>query len=113
IGLDRLLAALEELGQKSNAASQIHAVIFCTDEKDFAAYHKTARALREAGLNAEVYPENAKQAKQFTFAEKKGVPIGVFLKDGVLSLRDLRSRENVEALTADGAAVEIKRRLGM
>jgi histidyl-tRNA synthetase len=112
IGLDRLLAALEELGQKSNAASQTQALIFCTDEKDFAAYHKAARALREAGLNAEVYPEPSKQARQFTFAEKKGVPIGVFLKDGVLSLRDLRNRENVEGLSAEGAAAEIRRRLG-
>jgi histidyl-tRNA synthetase len=111
IGLDRLLAALEELGQKSRAISQTRAVIFCSDEKDFAAYHKTARSLREAGISAEVYPEVRKQANQFAFAEKKGIPFGIFLKNGTISLRDLRSRETLEGLRPESAAAEIKRRL--
>jgi histidyl-tRNA synthetase len=112
IGLDRLLAALEELGQNAEKASSAQALIFCGEEKDFAAYHAAARFLREAGINAEVYPESAKQAKQFAFAEKKDIPLGVFVKRGVLSLRDLRSRENIDGLNLETAAAEIKRRLG-
>jgi histidyl-tRNA synthetase len=113
IGLDRLLAALEELGQKPGEGSQPRALIFCGEEADFAAYHKAARALREAGVDAEVYPEPRKQAHQFAFAEKKGVPFGIFLKPGAelsLSLRDLRSRENVDGLTPETAAAEMKNR---
>jgi histidyl-tRNA synthetase len=116
IGLDRLLAALEELGQTAaGRRSPTQVLVFCTSENDFARYHEAARILREAGLNAEVYPEARKQANQFAFAEKKGIPLGLFVKPGAgensLSLRDLRSRETVEALSPLQAAAEIKRRL--
>jgi histidyl-tRNA synthetase len=115
IGLDRLLAALEELGQKPEQRSRTHALIFCNDDKDFAEYHKTARILREAGVNAEVYPEVHKQARQFAFAEKKGIPLGIFLQPdkpaGPVALRDLRSRENLDSLSPEKAAEEIRRRL--
>jgi len=111
IGLDRLLAALEELEQKTESASQTQALIFCGEEKDLAAYHKAARLLREAGVNAEVYPEAAKQTKQFAYAEKKGVPLGLFVQGGSASLRDLRKRESINDLTIEAAAAEIKSRL--
>jgi histidyl-tRNA synthetase len=117
IGLDRLLAALDELGQKEGRASQTQALVFCTNENDFAFCHKTARVLREAGINAEVYPEAKKQANQFAFAQKKGIPVGLFIKpeagENFVSLRDLRSRETVEALSPIRAVAEIKRRLGL
>ncbi|MDR1316434.1 MAG: histidine--tRNA ligase [Spirochaetales bacterium] len=115
IGLDRLLAALEELGQKERAESRTQVLIFCTNENDFARYHQAARVLREAGLNVEVYPEARKQAHQFAFAEKKGIPLGLFIKpeagENCVSLRDLHSRENVDGLDPLKAAAEIKLRL--
>jgi histidyl-tRNA synthetase len=118
IGLDRLLAALEELGRKADAPeSRTQVLVFCANENDLAHYHQAARFLRDAGLNAEVYPEAKKQANQFAFAEKKGIPLGLFVKpeagENCLSLRDLRSRENVDALNPARAAEEIKRRLGI
>jgi histidyl-tRNA synthetase len=115
VGLDRLLAALEELGQKTEAAPQTQAVIFCADEKDMAAYHRVAFALRQEGVSAEVYPEARKQAHQFAWAEKKGVAFGVFAQSGAgdlrLDLRDLRSRETIPGLDPCRAAAEIKKRL--
>jgi histidyl-tRNA synthetase len=63
----------------------------------------------------EVYPEARKQAHQFAFAEKKGIPLGLFIKpeagENRVSLRDLRSRENVDGLDPLKAAAEIKLRL--
>ena len=112
IGLDRLLAALEELGQTAGGEAQTQVIIFCGEDEDFAACHSASRFLREAGLAVDVYPENAKQARQFAFAEKKGIPFGIFLKKDSVSLRDLRSRENVDGLDLARAAEEIKRRLG-
>jgi histidyl-tRNA synthetase len=117
IGLDRLLAALEELGQTAGAGSRTEVLIFCTNENDFAHYHSAARLMREEGVSVEVYPEARKQANQFAFAEKKGIPLGLFINpeagENSLTLRDLRSRENVDGLTPFQAAAEIKMRLGL
>jgi histidyl-tRNA synthetase len=77
-------------------------------------YHRIARAFREAGLASETYPEAHKLARQFTFAEKKGIPLGVFIDKaapGTVSLRVLRNRENVDGLSPEAAAAEAKRRL--
>ncbi len=115
IGLDRLLAALEELGKKPSRRSSTDVLVFCTDETDLAACHTAAAALRDAGLAAEVYPEPQKIAKQFVFAEKKGIPLGVFIDRShpkTVSLRDLARRENVDDLSLEAAAAEAKKRLG-
>ena len=114
IGLDRLLAALEELGKKPARRSSTDVLVFCSDEAEMADYHRIAQLLREEGVAAEVYPEAHKTAKQFAFAEKKGIPLGVFpdrATPGIVSLRDLANRASVDGLTPKAAAAEAKRRL--
>ena len=69
--------------------------------------------MRERGVRAEVYPEAAKQARQFAFAEKKGIAFGLFVNEGAVNLRDLRSREDIACRDLGQAAEEIKRRLGV
>jgi histidyl-tRNA synthetase len=114
IGLDRLLAALEELGKKPERRSSTAVLVFCADPADMAEYHRTARIFRDAGLSAEVYPEGHKLPRQFAFAEKKGIPLGVFPdkgSPGKLSLRDLQKRENIDGLSVVEAVAEARRRL--
>ncbi|MDR2588486.1 MAG: histidine--tRNA ligase [Spirochaetales bacterium] len=112
IGLDRLLAAMEELGKKTPASSGAAALVFCEDEALLADYHKAASHLRSEGLCAEVYPEAHKQARQFAYAEKKGILFGVFaLQAERVTLRDLSTRENLENLSLPEAAALIKKRL--
>jgi histidyl-tRNA synthetase len=42
-------------------------------------YHKIARALRAAGIAAEVFPEKRKLAQQFAYAERKGIGLAVII----------------------------------
>lgn len=57
-----------------------------------------ADQLRDSGINAEVYPETAKLGKQFTYADKKGIPYVVLIGEnelatGMISVKDMKSGE--------------------
>lgn len=115
IGLDRLMAALEEEGKKPPRKSVTEVLVFCLQESLYNDYHRIGHEFRKAGFSTEVFPEPKKLAAQFSFAEKKGIPLGIFLGEdeknrGVLSLRDLRTRITYENLTLPGA-VEKARKL--
>ncbi len=54
--------------------------------------------LRNEGIAAEIYPENAKLKKQFQYAEKKSIPFLIIIgseeiKSGKFSLKNLGSGE--------------------
>ena len=54
--------------------------------------------LRAKGISAELYPENAKINKQFTYAEKKGIKNVVFLgeeelKNNTVTYKDIEAGE--------------------
>jgi len=99
IGIDRLMAAMEELGLLSVGASASSVLILCLDENLLSSYHGLAGSLRAAGVAAEVFPEKKKLALQFGYAEKKGIPLAVVWgedeeKAGLVGLKDLRDRQN-------------------
>ena len=59
---------------------------------------KVIQKLRVKGVSAELYPENAKLKKQFTYAEKKGIPEIVFyggdeIKNQQVTVKNLDSGE--------------------
>ncbi len=94
IGLDRLLAALEELKSpilKDSSSADI--VIFPRPEEGFLAM-KAATAIREAGLKADVYLTPEKKMKaQFEYAEKNRIRFALTFKDGKYNLKNLSNRE--------------------
>ena len=71
LGLDRLLAAMEELGklELSSTPSQILVTVF--DPAWVADSFRIAKKLRENGLSVEVYTDQKKLGKQFQYADKK------------------------------------------
>ena len=77
IGLDRLMAAMEELGLAEGAAARSSVLVLFLEDSLLARYHEIARGLRAAGITAEVYPEKKKLAVQFAYAEKKGISLAV------------------------------------
>jgi len=108
IGLDRLIAALDELGESSVQKGFLDAEIFCTDENAMHSYQKTAFALRKTGLAVEVFPEAKKMNQQYAAAEKKAVPFGIFIDktqaaDNLLTLKNLQTRELHENITVEKA----------
>jgi histidyl-tRNA synthetase len=57
--------------------------------------------LREAGINAEIFPESAKMKKQMTYANNKNIPFVILVGDNemqksVLTLKDMISGEQTE-----------------
>ncbi len=115
IGLDRLMAALEELGLAAGDSAAPDALILLLDEGLLAEYHRLASSLRAAGLTAEVYPEARKLAVQLKYAEKRAIPLAVIFGPeeqarGLYTLKDLRDRRSHEGLSA-AALVETAKRL--
>jgi len=113
IGIDRLMAAIEELGLASSSRSAPSLLVVCLEEKLLGDYHRTAEALREAGIAAEVYPEQRRLAVQFAYAEKRGIPLALVKGEreetqGIVSVKDLRSRQSYDGLTLENAIDKAK-----
>ena len=77
LGLDRMLAALEELGMTQKATTPAPVLITMFEQDRLADYMKVARTLRAAGIGAEVYPEAKGIGKQMKYADKKGFRVAV------------------------------------
>ncbi len=59
---------------------------------------KLLRTVRDAGVAAELYPDTVKMAKQFKYADDKGIPFVAIigeneLKQGIVTVKDMRSGE--------------------
>lgn len=96
-GLDRIYLVMEELGLfPAEATSKVEYLFanFGGDETLDAL--KLIMQLREKGISAELYPENAKINKQFTYAEKKGIKNLVFLGEEEIKNRTVTFK-NLEA----------------
>jgi histidyl-tRNA synthetase len=117
IGLDRLIAALEELGRSSDKKSFTDLLILAMDDQLFGHYHKLSSAFRKEGINCEVYHVKKKINAQFKFAEAKSIPYALLCGEdeynkGVVSLKDLNNRENWNDLSLGEAVKKIKTLLG-
>ena len=113
IGLDRLMAGLEELGVIGSEPAGADAMVLCLDASLLGHYHAVAEQLRDAGLRVDVYPEPRKPGQQYAFAEKKGIAAAVLCgqeerRAGVVTVRDLSTRTNTEGLTPEQAAGRIR-----
>lgn len=105
IGLDRLMAAMEQLGIAGKKGSYLDAEIFCQDEAMSIENQKAAAALRNCGVCVEVFPEAKKMNQQYALAEAKSVMWGIFVKEGQkLTVKNLKTREQTEDLSAEAAA---------
>lgn len=79
-GLDRIYLVMEELGLFPESSENRIEYLFANygDQESVEALNIIAQ-LRNKGIAAEFYPENAKLKKQFTYAEKKGIPNIIFI----------------------------------
>jgi len=117
LGLDRLLAAMEELGMLEKVYTPAQIFIPYFDPAHLGDYFKLAAELRSAGLAVEVYPEPAKLGKQLQYADRKGFRVALIAGEREFAanecqIKDLSSAESVSVpLTDDAASViaEVKR----
>ena len=113
IGLDRLMAGLEELGRIDRPASRTDVLVMMMDESLLPRYQKLARDLRADGLAAEVYPEAKKLGTQFKYAEAKDIRLAVIVGSdevaaGTVNLKDLANRKNFEGLEWNAARAKAR-----
>jgi len=113
IGIDRLMAAMEELDLLAHGAPSSSVLVLLLEEGLLGSCHRFAEAFRAAGIPAEVYPEKKRIAVQFAYAEKKGIPLALLFgaeerEAGRISLKDLRTRREWEGLTLENAIERAK-----
>lgn len=101
LGLDRLLAALEELGDLPGGGATAPVFLPFFDSERLNDYLALAAKLRAAGIGVEVYPEAKKLGAQLKYADRRGHKLAVVIggrewESGVGQLKDLATGESVE-----------------
>jgi histidyl-tRNA synthetase len=74
IGVSRLLAALQHLGQVESKAEAGPVVVTVFDQMRIADYQKMVKQLRDAGIRAELYLGSGKMGPQLKYADKRNAP---------------------------------------
>ena len=116
LGLDRLLAAMEEL-KILPSTSTVAPVLIVQFQTDYlGTYQQVARTLRAAGIAVEVYPEAKKVGQQLAYADKRGFRIALIagsneMAKGVWQVKNLKDGSSQEVPTAE-LATTIHRVLG-
>jgi histidyl-tRNA synthetase len=109
LGLDRLLAAMEELGLVASASTPAPVLVVLFDESRVGEYLRIARILRAAGIGAEVYPQAKGLKKQLQYADKKGFRVAVIAGEtefaaGQWQVKDLQAQQQHTVLEPELAA---------
>lgn len=106
-GLDRIYLVMEELGLfPENEENSIKYLFANYGDKESFEAMKIISQLREQGISAELYPDSSKLKKQFTYAEKKGIPNLVFygeqeISEGKITIKNLNTGEQIVQDTKD------------
>jgi histidyl-tRNA synthetase len=79
LGIDRLLAGLDELGKLSAVETPAEVFLVFFDEAHLADYLRVASALRAAGMAVEFFPEAKRVGQQLKVAAKKGFPAALVI----------------------------------
>jgi histidyl-tRNA synthetase len=100
LGLDRLLAALEELKMLPKAATPAPVLLVQFSADRLGDYQRMARALRAEGIGVEVYPEAKKVGPQLQYAERRGFAVALIagpdeFAQGTWKVKDLARRAEV------------------
>jgi len=111
LGLDRLLAAMEELGMVEKVATPAPVLIPFFDRDRLHDYLRLAAALRAAGIGVEIFPEPKKLGQQLKYADRRGFRIALIagqdeFDSGTIRIKDLENaRQQDVPLEADAASV--------
>ncbi len=113
VGLDRLLAGLEELGRIPDRATTAEALLTVLDESSMGKSIALAQKLRQEGIAVELYPSPAKLGNQLKYADKRGCNKVIIagsdeLESQKYSLKIMNSGEQKDALSFEQLAKSLK-----
>ena len=106
LGLDRLLAAMEELGTVSTASTPAPVLVLLFDAAHTGDYLRIARRLRAAGIETEVSCDPRGIGKQLAYANKKGFRVALIAGEtefaqGTWQVKDLQAGQQSTVPEAD------------
>ncbi len=112
LGLDRLLAAMEELGMVPKVSTPAEVFIPYFDAGRLQDYLRLAAQLRATGLGVEVFPEPKKLGQQLKYADRRGFRVALVAGEnefaaGTVQVKNLAAASSVTASLTDGAAAVI------
>lgn len=115
LGVDRLLAAMEELKHPwmTGQSTPAPVIILNLDASLLGTYQTIARDLRAAGVGVEVYPDAKKLGPQFQYAERRGFRLAVIVgpeeaASNKRKIKDLTKREEVVLDAGDGFVAAVR-----
>jgi histidyl-tRNA synthetase len=96
LGLDRLLAAMEELGMVEKISTPAPVFIPYFEKDRLHDYLRLAAALRSAGIGVEVFPDPKKLGQQLKYADRRGFRVALIaggdeFQSGVCQVKDLQT----------------------
>ena len=113
LGLDRLLAGMEELGMIEKVATPAPVLIPFFDASRLHDYLKLAAALRASGIGVEVFPDAKKLGQQLKYADRRGFRIALIaggneFSAGTIQIKDLQKATKQDVALEDNAASVIR-----
>ncbi|HRH37071.1 MAG TPA: histidine--tRNA ligase [Flavobacteriales bacterium] len=113
-GADRIYDVLLETNKFPAELGSSTKVLFANfGEKEAMHCLKLLRQVREAGIAAELYPDQVKLPKQFTYAEKKGIPYAAIvgeseMNEGKVTLKKMGAGEKGELMSIEEMIQRLK-----
>ena len=113
LGLDRLLAAMEELDMIAKVKTPADVLITYFEKGALGRYLEIAANLRTEGIKVEVYPETKKLGQQLKYADTRGFGYALIagedeLARDSLQIKNLATGESTEHLINEAASVLAK-----
>jgi histidyl-tRNA synthetase len=113
VGLDRLIAGLEELNLLEKELSPAKVMIVSMDKNYTNEYIQMANILRKAGINTELYSDNKKLDKQMKYADRKGFKLLIIngsqeFENNKVKIKNMLTGENLANINKDDLVIQVQ-----
>ncbi len=112
-GAERIFDVMEELQLfPDDSATRLKVVLLAFDDNSHLYAFRCLKKLREAGINAEIYPEPTKIGKQFKYVDKRNAPYAIVvgskeMESGELAFKNMKTGDQ-ENLTLEAIIQRLK-----